>query len=218
MTPPADAPAPRRTQQRATDTRTSVLAAALSEFAERGYEAASIRRIAAGCGVQHPLITHHFRTKDILWRAVAEHAFAEISGMWDDAVPSDPDPCLSPIERLRAYYAAFLCFTMTRPDFHHFMLRESHPANPRLAWLAATILRPMMDRVMPVIRAAQAAGDLPCGEPALIHYMLIGMTSILSSLRDEISETAGLDAATAGVVDDYMRLMDGVVFRPKHRA
>src|ERR1700746_1964621 len=68
----------RREQQRAIETRQMILDAALSEFAERGFEAASIRNIAMRVGLQHPLITYHYRTKDLLWRAVAENAFAEI--------------------------------------------------------------------------------------------------------------------------------------------
>jgi Bacterial regulatory proteins, tetR family len=43
--------------------------AAIAEFAERGFEGASIRAIADRRGLQHPLITYHYRGKDILWRA-----------------------------------------------------------------------------------------------------------------------------------------------------
>jgi TetR/AcrR family transcriptional regulator len=74
----------RREQQRAIETRQMILDAALSEFAERGFDAASIRNIAMRVGLQHPLITYHYRTKDLLWRAVAENAFAEIRKMWDE--------------------------------------------------------------------------------------------------------------------------------------
>jgi len=63
---------------RSLETRASILDAAIAEFAERGFEGASIRAIADRLGLQHPLITYHYRTKDILWRAAAEHAFAQI--------------------------------------------------------------------------------------------------------------------------------------------
>src|SRR5258705_9991222 len=132
----------RREQQRAIDTRTLILDAALSEFAQRGFEAASIRRIAERTRLQHPLITYHFRTKLILWRAVAEHAFAEIRTAWDRQAPPDSD--LLPIDRVREEYRTFLRFTLQYPDFHHFMLRESPPNNPRLAWLPQTILNPFL--------------------------------------------------------------------------
>src|SRR5258706_12795709 len=49
----------RAEQQRSLTTRASILDAAIEEFAERGFEAASIRAIADRLGLQHPLITYH---------------------------------------------------------------------------------------------------------------------------------------------------------------
>ena len=65
-------PRKRAEQQRAQSTRTAILEAALAEFAEKGFEAASIRSIAERTGFQHPLITYHYPSKDLLWQAVAE--------------------------------------------------------------------------------------------------------------------------------------------------
>src|ERR1700692_2966239 len=100
----------RREQQRAIDTRSMILDASLTEFAQRGFEAASIRRIAERTRLQHPLNTYHFRTKLILWRAVAEHAFAEIRTAWDRQAPPDSDQ--APLDRVRAEYRTFLRFTL----------------------------------------------------------------------------------------------------------
>jgi AcrR family transcriptional regulator len=201
----------RREQQRAIETRNLILDASLTEFAQRGYEAASIRRIAERTRLQHPLITYHFRTKLLLWRAVAEHAFAEIRTAWDRQAPPDSDQ--APLDRVRAEYRTFLRFTLQYPDFHHFMLRESHPNNPRLAWLTKTILKPLLeDRLLPQIRAAQEAGELPAGNPILIHYMMIGMTSVLCSLRDEIQTIAGISTADPKIEHEYWGLIDETVF------
>jgi TetR/AcrR family transcriptional regulator len=201
----------RREQQRAIETRKLILDASLTEFAQRGFEAASIRSIAERTRLQHPLITYHFRTKLILWRAVAEHAFAEIRTAWDRQAPPDSDQ--PPIDRVRAEYRTFLRFTLQYPDFHHFMLRESHPNNPRLAWLSKTILKPLLeDRLLPQIRAAQEAGELPHGNPILIHYMMIGMTSVLCSLRDEIETIAGISTADPKIEHEYWGLIDQTVF------
>ena len=204
-------PRKRREQQRAIDTRQAILRAALSEFAQVGFEAASIRNIAAITGLQHPLITYHYRTKEILWRAVAEDAFAKIRQLWDERVAGHEE--LTPIQRLRAEYSAFLRFTVNYPDFHHFMLRESRPGNPRLPWLVKTILLPTMQRLLPDIERAQAEGQLPPGNPRLVHYMLIGMTSVLSSLKDEIKESAGVAADDPRTIDSYLAIIDAVVFR-----
>jgi len=95
----------RAQQQRALATRAAILNAAIAEFAERGFESASIRRIADRTGLQHPLITYHYRSKDILWRAAAEHAFTRIREEWDLRVPEQAP--VSTLERLRAEGDAF---------------------------------------------------------------------------------------------------------------
>ena len=79
-------PRKRAEQQRSLETRASILNAAIAEFAERGFEGASIRAIADRLGLQHPLITYHYRTKDILWRAAA--AVSSLSGTTCVAMPS----------------------------------------------------------------------------------------------------------------------------------
>src|SRR5258708_25003685 len=86
----------RAEQQRSLETRGAILDAAIAEFAERGFEGASIRAIADRLGLQHPLITYHFRSKDLLWRAAAEHAFAQIRARSDTSAPENPDLPLAP--------------------------------------------------------------------------------------------------------------------------
>jgi AcrR family transcriptional regulator len=49
------------------DTREAILEAAREAFAERGYDGASIRLIAAGAGVDPALVHHYFGTKNQLF-------------------------------------------------------------------------------------------------------------------------------------------------------
>ena len=54
-------------------TRSRLLNAAGSVFAEKGYEAASVRDIADAAGVPFALITFHFKTKKNLFQQTIEH-------------------------------------------------------------------------------------------------------------------------------------------------
>jgi AcrR family transcriptional regulator len=54
------------------DTREAILEAARQAFADRGYDGASIRQIAAGAGVDPALVHHYFGAKDKLFLAVVE--------------------------------------------------------------------------------------------------------------------------------------------------
>ena len=54
------------------DTREAILTAAREAFAERGYDAASIRLIAGGAGVDPALVHHYFGTKNDLFLATMQ--------------------------------------------------------------------------------------------------------------------------------------------------
>jgi TetR/AcrR family transcriptional regulator len=203
-------PRRRAEQQRSLETRASILNAAIAEFAERGFEGASIRAIADRLGLQHPLITYHYRSKDILWRAAAEHAFAQIRAGWDSSAPENSD--LSPLARLREEYATLFRYTVAFPEFHRFMRQETLTSNPRLKWVAEAVLAPLLGRLIPQIVAAQKQGLVPKVDPILFHYMMVSLTATLSGFGPEMQITSGLSAEDAKVTEAYWRLVDETVF------
>ncbi|MFB7242128.1 TetR family transcriptional regulator [Streptomyces populi] len=72
---------PTRTQtQAAPATRDRILEAAREEFSERGYEKTSVRGIAKSAGVDSALVHHYFGTKEQVFEAAIEVAFAPALG------------------------------------------------------------------------------------------------------------------------------------------
>ncbi len=217
-------PRKRAEQQRAQSTRTAILEAALAEFAEKGFEAASIRSIAERTGFQHPLITYHYPSKDLLWQAVAEDTFERIRREWDARASEEVD--LSPLDRLRAEYRALFRHTTRFPEFHRFMRQEAASNNPRLQWVAENVLTPLIKRLLPQIKAAQAKGQLPEIEPILFHYMMVSLTATLSEFGPEMHVTQRLSADRPEIVDAYWNFVEQTVFgalrapasRPRKRA
>src|SRR6201990_2263542 len=203
-------PRKRAEQQRALETRGAILDAAIAEFAERGFEGASIRAIAERLGLQNPLIPYHYRSKDILWRAAAEHAFAQIRAGWDTLAPENSD--LPPLARLREEYATLFRYTVAFPELHRFMRQEAFNNNPRLRWVAETVLTPLLERLIPQIVSAQKQGLLPPVDPILFHYMMVSLTATLSGFGPEMQVTSGRSAENPKVVEAYWRLVDEMVF------
>ncbi len=74
-------PIPKRelVQERAQATRDKLLKAAISLFAERGYDAIGTREIETEAGVNRGLITYHFGSKETLWKAAIESLFEDQS-------------------------------------------------------------------------------------------------------------------------------------------
>ncbi|CAL9500719.1 TetR family transcriptional regulator [Streptomyces sp. G3] len=58
------------------DTRDRILVTAREEFSERGYEKTSVRGIAKAAGVDPALVHHYFGTKEQVFAAAIEVAFA----------------------------------------------------------------------------------------------------------------------------------------------
>jgi TetR/AcrR family transcriptional regulator len=197
-------------QTRSRATRLSILQAALSEFADKGFEAASIRSIAERTGLQHPLITYHYPTKDALWRATAEYAFEQIREKWDKSEPELSDA--APIDHLRAEYRTVFYYTAAFPEFHRLMRQEAMYDSPRLRWVAETVLAPLIDRLLPQIRAAQSNGDLPAVEPIVFHYMMISLTAMLAGFGPEMRVTSRVKPEAPVVVDSYWAQVENMVF------
>ena len=66
-------------------TKRLVLDAAERLFAARGFAGTSIRDIALASGVSHPLIQHHFSTKEGLYRAVLGRCAEEFNARFPEA-------------------------------------------------------------------------------------------------------------------------------------
>ena len=208
---PEERKSSRKGQQRSIETRRAILAAALTEFAERGFDGASTRGIGERANIDFTLIRYHFRNKDLLWRAVAEAAFSELYKGWDEITP--PDPALSRKDRLRLDFKAYFQFTAANPAFHSFMLQAISGDRTRLEWLVENFLSKVINRVYPLLVDSQSSGDLIKGNPYLLYYMMLGSTSALYSLRGEISLISGLDVQDAAVSEEYWNIFERVFFR-----
>jgi AcrR family transcriptional regulator len=71
-------------------TKTAILAAALDQFAESGFEGATIRAIAADANIDPSMVMRYFGSKDQLFAAVADFdlRFPDLSGVAPDELGS----------------------------------------------------------------------------------------------------------------------------------
>jgi AcrR family transcriptional regulator len=72
------------------DTRAALLAAARLEFAERGYEGATVRRIAERAGVDAAMVNHWFGGKEGLFTASVDLPVVPTE-IRDQVLPGDPE-------------------------------------------------------------------------------------------------------------------------------
>ena len=75
-------------------TRAAIMAAAIGEFADKGYDGARVDDIALHGGVNKNLIYHHFGSKDGLFEAVLEYTYEAIRKRQKDLELRHMDPVI----------------------------------------------------------------------------------------------------------------------------
>ena len=68
----------RKTRVDGIETREAIIAAALEEFAEKGFELASAREICRRAGVNSALLSRYFGSKEDIYRIVAKKLFGDL--------------------------------------------------------------------------------------------------------------------------------------------
>src|SRR5207249_1007019 len=120
-------PSLERRQRERVQTRQRILDAARRRFVQRGYEATTMRAIAAKIGYTPTAIYHHFEDKEALvaeLSALDFRAFAQ--ALQDFGAVADP------VERLRRTGRAYVAFGVANPMHYQFLFMTRPPkGNPK---------------------------------------------------------------------------------------
>ena len=134
------------------DTRTRLLQAGGEIFAQYGFRAATVRRIAKKADANVAAVNYYFSGKEGLYLAVLEHTFAAAQNKYP-TTPSSPGIGDAP-ERLRAFITAFLLRLLDegRPAWHgRLMVREIADPSPVLDRVVNNMIRPFFEQLAAII-------------------------------------------------------------------
>jgi len=189
----------RRNVPRGEATRKKIVTAAVTVFAEKGFEAASTRAIAERAGLDQGLLTYHYPNKDALWRAAADRVFETLGDRVETAISSVGET--EPRERSRAAIRAYVRVMAAHPEFFRFIVDQGHRADARTRWLVDTHIRPRFD-FMKELGVARAAG---IEESQLPHafFALVGAGSLVFAVASNFRRLTGLDPKKRAVVEAH---------------
>ena len=201
----------RRPQRRSLDTRDKILAAALVEFASHGFSGASTRAVAKLAGVQHPLLSYHFKSKEGLWRALLaatgghfmERFNARLAGLRG----------VDDVTKLLLVQEEFVRFSAENPHFHMLMSQEARRSSRQLKWLLQKIIKPYFLEVTALIRSAQRAGRYVNGEPHHLQYLFIGAATRIFTLAVEVEVVIGRSPFSPKMIDNHVAACLSLFFR-----
>ncbi len=167
--------------------REAILAAALDEFAARGFAATRLDDVAKRAGVAKGTIYLHFRDKEALFQEIVRVEISPIISIVEHA-PDLQIPVRILIEQLLQKFVTEVLGTRRR-DIIRLMITEG----PRFPALAEFYYREVVGRAVPairiVMRRAAERGELPNDALARFPQLLVApalMTIIWNSLFDKI--------------------------------
>jgi AcrR family transcriptional regulator len=147
-----------------TQTREAIAAAARSQFAEMGYDRATMRTIAAAAGVDPALIVHFFKSKEALFREVT-------------ALPAGLESVMTsvaegPREDVGRRFAQAVVAMLENPETRAVVVARirsaaSHPE-------AAALVRDLVSHDVGLLTSA-LTDDAPDRRAALVGMQIVGL-------------------------------------------
>lgn len=142
------------------DRRSSILEAARSVFAERGYEGAKTQQIAAAAKVSEALVYRHFPSKMALYRAVLRQLIREQNANFETLGLPEPSTH-SLVLSIKHYFRNCLVERPThQAEATRIMLASLAGDGSYARLIYRRAIRLMFQPVQQALEAARAAGDL----------------------------------------------------------
>lgn len=197
-------------------TTEALLDAALEAFAERGYDGTSVRELARSLGVSHNLIPQRIGSKDALWHAAVDRAFAVLAAALADAVVEHGDS--DDIDRLRILVARFIEANALRPALLRIINAEAANPGPRLDHIFATYIDPVRAFGDEVLASLEREGRVSSVSVSLFYFLMthgaggpLAMPALAERLgatvdpADPAAVRAHAEAATQFLFDGILR-------------
>ncbi len=188
---PADPPA----ETRPPDSRRRLLAAAAAEFAARGYDAASVDRIARAARLNKAMIYYHFASKVAVYRAIVHDLLAAVLERVRAVAESREPPEVKLVHFIRVVVAE----AQARPAFAPLFLREVAEGGRHLDRATLDLLRRVPETLGAIVAEGRAAGVFRPRHPLLLHFGIVGPLALFvatAPLRQRL-QRAGLTPLAA---------------------
>lgn len=178
-------------------TRQRIAEAALSTFAEYGFDGASTRAIARRAEVNQGLITYYFKSKEALWKEAANLVFSEARSMLEGLAEQTANN--DKADRLGAYIRALVGFMARRPEVMRFIVQEGMGPSERLTWLVENHLKEIYENAPPL------SGDAKYQPHEF--YILAGAAALIFTAQQECRQLTGLDPTTGEAIERHTEIL-----------
>ena len=192
-------PARLKSQRDAGRTRTRILDAAMAEFARHGLGGARVDRIALAAGANKRMLYYYFGSKEALFLAVLESAYAAIRTAERQLDLEHRDPR----EALRRLVDFTWSYYLGHPEFLTLLNSENlHKGrHVRRSGRVREMHSPLVETLRGILRRGERAGLFRRGiDPVQLYISIAGEGYFYLSNRYTLSRIFGRDLMAAGAL------------------
>jgi len=197
-------------------TRENILRTALDIFSIRGFAGASTRDIASAARVNHGLIRHYFGSKERLWQAAVDQAFADMRVHLDASLRETARDDAR--EAIAGAIRAHVRYVGRNPAFVRLMLEEGKRRGPRTRWLVDRHVKPLYEALAALLARGRASGvitaDIP---PVHFFYVLAGAAGTIFHQSEECRRLTGIDPGEPGPLETHARVVERLLLGPSEK-
>ncbi|TGQ66778.1 TetR/AcrR family transcriptional regulator [Mesorhizobium sp. M00.F.Ca.ET.186.01.1.1] len=193
-------------------TEAAVREAAVNLIARQGYEAMSMRQLAAEVGVQAAALYRYFPTKEeLLFTLMREH-MEGLGAAWERARPADAEPR----RRLSAYVRNHIAFHIERRHATHVSNMELRSLSPERLTHILRLRTAYEKELRAILRDGADSGAFSIDDVGLTAMALIQMmTGVIVWFRPD--ERLSIAEVTATYLSMTMRLVGAKVESTEER-
>ena len=167
-------------------------------FAEKGFDAVSIRDIEIASGVKRGMLIYHFDNKKKFWKAVADFTFQQIEYQRDLRLDIMRD--ISDREGLALMIRFFVRSYAQHPEVSRLMAQEARQDSWRIDYLVVTHIRPGTIALEKHVREIL---NLSAREFAHWYYIMLSASATIFSFQPECKRLFGFDPRNEEVIEAH---------------
>lgn len=160
-----------------------MLRAAYSSFANFGFRAATLRKIAAAAGVDPALVIHRFGSKEALWKAVIEKQTLYLMPFIERFKDLQSQKTVPIRTRIETAFRLLIDAAFGEPECGLLLSRIGSERGEHLDMLVGMLLRPSYDAFVPLLLEAVEAEVIKKQRLELLYFMIINAVTMSLSYR-----------------------------------
>lgn len=179
----------------------SVYRAALTVFADKGFDATTMTEIALAAGITRSSINYHFGNKMELWKKTIDYLTQRFIKDFEQTKKLNTD--LDDISFMKVVIRQMVNFWAQEEGFSRLAMKELDQKNERSDYLIDHLMYPLVNLTKDVFGKLRKEGKIKKFDKQHQLSIILGMISYLFTNRYMFQKLHGIDVSNQEIVDQH---------------